>query len=81
MKPFFTALIAFFIVGMHSALACEGCRQPGVLSEPQTALAGVGFSWSVLVMLCLVFSLLGGMTWYITNTCKRIDRGRDRHGE
>lgn len=69
----FTALT--FLIH-HSALACVGCRQPGVggPDEPQTVLAGVAFSWSVVTMLAFVALIVSFLAFYIVKTCRRVDR-------
>ncbi len=74
MKP--AALITALLLCHHHAMACVGCRQPGVggADEPQTVLAGVAFSWSVITMLLLVASLIGGLGFYIAKTCRQVDR-------
>lgn len=43
------------------------------VSEPQTMMAGIAFSWSVLFMLATVFVLLGVFTWAIRNACLQAD--------
>lgn len=73
MKP--ASLITAIVLLQHSAIACVGCREPGAFGpdEPQTVLAGMAFSWSVLTMLAIVITLLGGLGFYIAKTCKRVD--------
>ncbi|MFI0347986.1 MAG: hypothetical protein ACH346_04330 [Chthoniobacterales bacterium] len=58
------------------AKACEGCKMGAVngLIEPQTMMAGVALSWSVLFMLAVVFALLTGFIWFAYKTCKKIDQ-------
>ncbi len=58
-------------------MACVGCREPGsetIAKESPTVLAGLAFSWSVLFMLCFVLLIVGGMSLYIWQTCRRLDR-------
>jgi hypothetical protein len=58
-------------------MACVGCREPGsetIAKESPTVLAGWAFSWSVLFMLLFVFFIVGGMSFYIWQTCRRLDR-------
>lgn len=71
-----TALISTLLLCQHHAMACVGCRQPGVggADEPQTVLAGVAFSWSVIIMLLFLASLVGGLGFYIAKTCRQVDR-------
>lgn len=68
-------LAAILFFAHHSAEACVGCRTPMVgAEEPQTVLAGVAFSWSVITMLVLVVAVVSGLGWYIAKTCQRVDR-------
>lgn len=69
------------LVAAPSAMACVGCREPGketIEHEPQTVLAGIAFSWSVLFMLGFAFAVVMGMSAYIWRTCQRIERERAR---
>lgn len=70
------SLLTTLLMIQHSALACVGCREPGSCGpdEPQTVLAGLAFSWSVITMLLTVAALLGGLGFYIAKTCRRVDR-------
>ncbi|MEI8311920.1 MAG: hypothetical protein WCH98_14320 [Verrucomicrobiota bacterium] len=74
MKP--ASLITAALLFHQGAMACVGCREPGAFGpdEPQTVMAGVAFSWSVITMLVIVAALLGGLGFYIAKTCKRVDR-------
>ncbi len=69
-------LLAAFLMFQHTALACVGCRTPMVdgTEEPQTILAGVAFSWSVITMLVIVSAIVGGLGYFIAKTCQRVDR-------
>jgi len=70
------ALAAFFSAA-ECVMACVGCREPGsetIAKESATVLAGWAFSWSVLFMLLFVFVIVGGMSFYIWQTCRRLDR-------
>lgn len=67
------AILAFQEAGM----ACVGCREPGsdtIANEPQTMLAGFGFSWGVLILLGCVAGILGGLVAYICATVARVDQ-------
>lgn len=72
-------VLAILLSQLPQAFACVGCRQPGTAgpAEPQTITAGIALSWGVLGMLAIVLSIVGGMTYYIVNTCKRLDRERN----
>lgn len=74
-------LWAAFFWATECGLACVGCREPGsqtVANESPTVLAGWAFSWSVLFMLLCVLLILGGMSFYIWQTCRRLDRSAAR---
>ena len=77
-KLTFPALaLAAFISAVECAMACVGCREPGsetIAKESPTVLAGWAFSWSVLFMLVFVFLIVGGMSFYIWQTCRRLER-------
>ncbi len=72
-------VVASVLLLVHQAAACVGCREPGaetVAKESPTVMAGVAFSWSVLFMLCFVLLLVAGMSLFIGQTCRRIERER-----
>lgn len=72
------ALVALgMLLQSLAAQACVGCREPGsdtVARESQTVMAGLAFSWSVLFMLGFVLLMVGGMSFYIWQTCRRLAR-------
>lgn len=72
----FPAMVSMLLFAQHGAIACVGCRTPEVTSteEPQTVLAGIAFSWSVLTMLGIVIVVVTGLGFYIAQTCRRVDR-------
>lgn len=55
--------------------ACEGCKMAASkgVSEPQTIMAGMAFSWSVLFMLTVFFLLLGIFAWAMRCACIQAD--------
>lgn len=61
-------------------LACAGCREPGEDVESTTVMAGLAFSWGVLFMLAVLFSLFGGLGTYMWRTIKAVDGGRRSDG-
>jgi len=69
-------LSVFLMSHIPGAFACVGCREPGVgnIDEPQTVLAGVGFSIGVLCMLVVVFAVVGSMVFMIVRTCRSLDK-------
>lgn len=69
-----TLLVLFWTAG--PLLACAGCREPGEDVESATVMAGLAFSWGVLFMLAVVFSLFGGLGTYVWRTIKALDDGR-----
>ena len=79
MKHRIALIIALLIAHLPEAAACVGCRQPGTAGpvEPQTITAGIALSWGVLSMLAIVLAIVGGMTWYIVTTCRRLDCTRN----
>jgi len=78
MKNATTLLAVFFLARLPEALACVGCRAPGTAGpdEPQTITAGIGLSWGVVGMLAIVFLIIAGLTYYIVDTCRRLDSER-----
>ena len=79
MKLALATAFVFLASGLPGAWACVGCRQPGVTGpdEPQTVMAGVAFSWSVITLLLMVVLVLGGLSIYIARTCQRLDREKN----
>lgn len=75
MKRIFPLVALLCLYPAMSALACVGCRQPEVnaLDEPQTVMAGVAFSWSVVSLLVMVLLIAGGLTAYIARVCQQVD--------
>lgn len=69
-------LLTTLLLLQHSATACVGCREPGACgpAEPQTVLAGLAFSWSVITMLLIAGSIVTGLGFYTVKTCRRVDR-------
>ena len=66
-----------FLVGVNFfpvvAKACEGCKMSAAngFIEPQTTMAGVALSWSVLFMLVVVFLLLAGFICSAWVACQK----------
>jgi hypothetical protein len=69
-------LASTFLLAHQAAMACVGCRESGAFGpdEPQTVIAGMAFSWSVLTLLVTVLAALSGLGYYIAKTCIRVDR-------
>lgn len=79
MKHLIAIALAVLLIRLPEAAACVGCRQPGTSgpAEPQTITAGIALSWGVLSMLAVVLAIVGGLTWYIVTTCRRLDSTRN----
>jgi hypothetical protein len=70
-------VLAALFSAADCVMACVGCREPGsetIAKESPTVLAGWAFSWSVLFMLLVVFLVIGGLSFYIWLTCRRLER-------
>ena len=76
MKHLAALFVFFFLTRLPDAAACVGCRQPGSggPDEPQTVTAGIALSWGVVGMLAIVGLILAGLTYYIADTCRKLDR-------
>ena len=72
MKRFFIFFLS--LVGCWPSVvnACEGCKMAATngFKEPQTILAGLALSWSVLFLLAVVFLLLAVLAWSIRSACQ-----------
>lgn len=70
-------IVLFVLISFFPSIvkACEGCKMAvadGVV-EPQTMMAGMALSWSVLFMIAIVLLLLVGFIWFAYATCLKID--------
>jgi len=76
MKHITALVVFFFLTRLPDAVACVGCRQPGSggPDEPQTVTAGIALSWGVVGMLAIVGLIVAGLTYYIADTCRKLDR-------
>ena len=76
MKHLTALIVFFFLTRLPDAAACVGCRQPGAggPDEPQTVTAGIALSWGVVSMLAIVGLIIAGLTYYIADTCRKLDR-------
>lgn len=57
------------------AWACAGCRVMSEEVEATTVMAGLAFSWGVLVMLVFLGALCSGLGWFVMKTIKAVDAG------
>lgn len=69
-------LLLFIFAAPFRVLACEGCKMAASkgISEPQTIMAGMAFSWSVLFMLAAFFSLLAIFGWAAFSACVQAEK-------
>jgi hypothetical protein len=68
------SLFGLFLATIPSALACEGCKEPtSVTGNGGVDGISAGFSGSVLFMLVVVGSLIGGFIWMIIRSCKQLE--------
>ncbi len=81
MKTSLNILLVLSVLVPLPTFACEGCKMAGTkgLTEPQTVMAGMAFSWSVLFMLTAVFLLLGVFAWLMRSACLQAEAAH--HGE
>jgi hypothetical protein len=68
MRRVFFSVLTLLLAAIPSALACEGCKEP-------TRVDGIsaGFSASVIFMLAIIGSLIGGFIWMIARSCKQLE--------
>ncbi len=73
MKKILFTLLAVTNFFPAVAKACEGCKMAAAngFIEPQTTMAGMALSWSVLFMLAVVFLLLAGFIWSAWIACQK----------
>jgi hypothetical protein len=68
------SLFTLFLAAVPSALACEGCKEPtSVTGNGGVDGISAGFSGSVLFMLAVLGSLIGGFIWMIVRSCKQLE--------
>lgn len=68
------SLFTLLLTAVPSALACEGCKEPtSVAGSGGVDGISAGFSGSVLFMLAVLSSLIGGFIWMIVRSCKQLE--------
>ena len=70
--------LSFFLMNfVPSLMACPGCKEPSNVAGA-SGVSGIsaGFSWSVLFMLFSVASIIGGMTFMIVRSCRKLEASR-----
>jgi hypothetical protein len=74
MRLFLASLIGAVLANAPAVMACEGCKEPSsVAGNGGVDGISLGFSASVLFMLIMVGSILGGLTWMIARSCRELD--------
>jgi hypothetical protein len=74
MRLFLTSLIGAVLANAPAAMACEGCKEPSsVAGSGGVDGISLGFSASVIFMLVMVGSILGGLAWMIARSCRQLD--------
>ena len=71
MKSILKVILILSVAAPFQAFCCEGCKMAASkgISEPQTLMAGVAFSWSVLFLLAIFFLLLTIFAWAMRTAC------------
>jgi hypothetical protein len=77
MLRFVSLLCLLWLNVVPSLLACPGCKEPSNVAGA-SGVNGIsaGFSWSVLFMLFSVASIIGGMTFMIVRSCRKLEASR-----
>ena len=74
MARYFWTTVTFLLANLPAAFACEGCREPSsVAGASGVNGTSLGFSVSVIFMLGMVATVLGGMLCMIVRACKDLD--------
>ncbi len=64
-----TAVLLWSLVG--SASACPNCKEAVANQDGNAARLADGYSWSILLMMAMPFTLLGTGTWLVTRAVRR----------
>jgi hypothetical protein len=74
MRRVFFSVLTLLLAAIPSALACEGCKEPtNVAGSGGVDGISAGFSASVIFMLAIIGSLIGGFIWMIARSCKQLE--------
>jgi hypothetical protein len=74
MRRILLGFFALLLASVPSALACEGCKEPtSVAGNGGVDGISAGFSGSVVFMLVVLGSLIGGFIWMIVRSCKQLE--------
>lgn len=71
-----SAAAMVMLVAVMNAGACPDCalKNSGGIIEPQTLMAKLAFSFSTLLLLVILFSVLGFLVWSMIKTCRELDK-------
>ena len=74
MRLLLASVLGAFLANAPAVMACEGCKEPSSV----TGGGGVdgisfGYSASVIFMLFMVGSILGGFAWMMARSCRQLD--------
>jgi hypothetical protein len=74
MSRVFWTVLAIVLANLPAAYACPGCKEPSSVAGA-SGVNGIslGFSLSVVFMLGMIGTLLGGMLYMIVKTCRQLD--------
>jgi hypothetical protein len=74
MRLFLASLIGAVLANAPAVMACEGCKEPSsVAGNGGVDGISLGFSASVIFMLVMVGSILGGFAWMMAKSCRQLD--------
>jgi hypothetical protein len=74
MRLFLASLLGAFLANAPAVMACEGCKEPSsVAGGGGVDGISLGFSASVIFMLFMVGSILGGFAWMMAKSCRQLD--------
>ena len=74
MRLFLASLLGAVLANAPAAMACEGCKEPSsVAGNGGVDGISLGFSASVIFMLVMVASILGGLALMIARSCRQLD--------
>jgi hypothetical protein len=74
MRVFLAPLIGAILMYAPAVMACEGCKEPSsVAGSGGVDGISLGFSASVIFMLVMVGSILGGLAWMMARSCRQLD--------
>lgn len=67
-------VIVLLLASGHDSVACPSCKE-GYRPGTTEALAGEGYSWSVLFMLAVPMAIVSTFTVVLVRRLKKVDRG------